>query len=353
MKIKIKQIASFAAVAASLILMLGALGVDLPMISASAAPAEVRLLPGGMPFGVKFSTEGVLVVGFCDVDAEGGSINPAYAAGLRTRDVITSVNGKQIADAAQFGTMVADAGASPLTLTYKRAGTSHSATLTPAKSVSENRYKTGLWVRDSGAGIGTVTFIAPQTGAFGGLGHGICDQESGALVGMTRGVVSSVTISGVQKGVSGKPGELKGYFGTTKTGTLLANTDCGVFGIFSQKPISKQSALPIAHRNEVKEGEAHILCTLDENGPCKYTIRISDIDKSASGSKCFTVKVTDPALISKTGGIVQGMSGSPIIQNGKLVGAVTHVLINHPATGYGIFIENMLNAAKQPLQNAA
>ena len=338
MKIKIKQIASFAVAAASLVLLLGAAGVDLPVMTASAAPAEVRLLPGGMPFGVKFSTDGVLVVGFCDVDAEGGSINPAYAAGLRTRDVITSVNGKQVADAAQFGTMVAGAGASPLTLTYKRAGASHSATLTPAKSISENRYKTGLWVRDSGAGIGTVTFIEPQTGA---------------LVGMTRGVVNDVTISGVQKGVAGKPGELKGYFGTTKTGTLLANTDCGVFGIFSQKPINKQSALPIAHRHEIKDGEAHILCTLDGAGPCKYAIRISDIDKSASGSKCFTVKVTDPALIAKTGGIVQGMSGSPIIQNGKLVGAVTHVMINDPTTGYGIFIENMLNAAHIPMAKAS
>ena len=353
MKIKIKQIASLAAVVASLVLLLGAAGVDLPVITASAAPAEVRLLPGGMPFGVKFSTDGVLVVGFCDVDAEGGSINPAYAAGLRTRDVITAVNGKQIADAAQFGTMIADSGENPLTLTYKRAGASHSATLTPARSISENRYKTGLWVRDSGAGIGTVTFIEPQTGAFGGLGHGICDQESGALVGMTRGVVNDVTISGVQKGVAGKPGELKGYFGTTKTGTLLQNTDCGVFGIFSHKPINKQSALPIAHRHEIKDGEAHILCTLDGAGPCKYAIRISDIDKSASGSKCFTVKVTDPALIAKTDGIVQGMSGSPIIQNGKLVGAVTHVLINDPTTGYGIFIENMLSAAQAPLARAS
>ncbi len=357
MKIKMNRIASVLAVAFTLIMLPGAFGVDLPVMSAAAAsaatPADVRLLPGGMPFGVKFSTEGVLVVGFCDVDAEGGSINPAYAAGLRTRDVITSVNGKQIADAAQFGSMVANAGATPLSLTYKRAGQSHSATLIPAKSISENRYKTGLWVRDSGAGIGTVTFIEPTTGAFGGLGHGICDSESGALVGMTRGVVNDVTISGVQKGVSGKPGELKGYFGTAKTGTLLANTDCGVFGVFSQKPVTKQSALPIAHHGEVKEGEAHILCTLDDAGPCKYSIRISDIDKSATGSKCFTVKVTDSALISKTGGIVQGMSGSPIIQNGKLVGAVTHVLINDPTTGYGIFIENMLNAATAPLKNAA
>ena len=353
MKLKLKQIASFAAFALTLVLVLGAVGVDLPVISASAAPQEVRLLPGGMPFGVKFSTEGVLVVGFCDVDAEGGSINPAYAAGLRERDVITTLDGKQIADAAQFGSMIASAGNAPLSLTYTRGGKSYSTTLTPARSISENRYKTGLWVRDSGAGIGTVTFIEPATGAFGGLGHGICDSESGALVSMTRGVVNDVTISGVQKGISGKPGELKGYFGTAKTGTLLQNTDCGVFGIFSQKPVTKQAALPIAHRAQVKEGEAHILCTLDATGPCQYGIRITDIDKTATGSKCFTVKVTDPALIEKTGGIVQGMSGSPIIQNGKLVGAVTHVLINDPTTGYGIFIENMLNAVQMPMARAS
>ena len=349
-----KQIAGFLAVSFSLIILLSAAGIPLPAIQASAAPAkEVRLLPGGMPFGVKFSTNGVLVVGFCDVDAEGGSINPAYAAGLRAHDVITALGGKQIADAAQFGSMVAKAGGTPLSLTYTRGGKTYTTTLTPAKSVSENRYKTGLWVRDSGAGIGTVTFIDPATGAFGGLGHGICDSESGALVSMTRGVVSDVTISGVQKGVAGKPGELKGQFGSAKTGTLLQNTDRGVFGLFSQKPISKQAALPIARRGELREGEAHILCTLDGTGPCQYAISISGIDKSATGSKCFTVKVTDPALIEKTGGIVQGMSGSPIIQNGKLVGAVTHVMINDPTVGYGIFIENMLHAAQIPMQKAA
>ena len=352
MKIKCKQIAGFFAVAISLVLLLGAIGVPLPVISASAAK-DVRLVPGGMPFGVKFSTEGVLVVGFCDVDAEGGQVNPAYAAGLRVRDVITALDGKQIIDAAQFGNMISEAGATPLSLTYTRAGKSYSTTLTPAKSLSENRYKTGLFVRDSGAGIGTVTFIDPATGAFGGLGHGICDAESGALVGMTRGVISDVTISGVQKGVSGKPGELKGYFGTNKTGTLLSNTDCGVFGVFAKSPVFEKDTLPIAKPSQVKEGEAYILCTVDKSGPCKYSIRISDIDKTATGSKCFTVKITDPKLIEKTGGIVQGMSGSPIIQNGKLVGAVTHVLIGDPTTGYGIFIENMLNAAQRPRQNAA
>ena len=344
MRIKCKQIAGFLLAAVIFLGAASALGMPLPITEASAASvSDVRLLPGGMPFGVKFSTEGVLVVGFCDIDAEGGTVNPAYAAGLRVRDVITSVNGKQVADAAQFGSMVSGAGNQALTLTYTRGGKSHTATLTPARSVSENRYKTGLWVRDSGAGIGTVTYIVPSTGAFGGLGHGICDGESGTLVSMTRGVVSDVTVSGVQKGVSGKPGELKGYFGAEKTGTLLKNTDCGVFGVFSHIPTcSPMQALPIATPAEVKEGEAYIFCTLDGGKPCKYSVTISQIDRSATGPKCFTVKVTDPALIARTGGIVQGMSGSPIVQNGKLIGAVTHVLINDPTTGYGIFITNML-----------
>lgn len=344
MRIKCKQIAGFLLAAVIFLGAASALGMPLPITEASAASvSDVRLLPGGMPFGVKFSTEGVLVVGFCDIDAEGGTVNPAYAAGLRVRDVITSVNGKQVADAAQFGSMVSGAGNQALTLTYTRGGKSHTATLTPARSVSENRYKTGLWVRDSGAGIGTVTYIVPSTGAFGGLGHGICDGESGTLVSMTRGVVSDVTVSGVQKGVSGKPGELKGYFGAEKTGTLLKNTDCGVFGVFSHIPTcSPMQALPIAAPAEVKEGEAYIFCTLDGGKPCKYSVNISQIDRNATGPKCFTVKVTDPALIAKTGGIVQGMSGSPIVQNGKLIGAVTHVLINDPTTGYGIFVTNML-----------
>ena len=351
MKIKCKQIASFFAAAIALTLLLGAIGIPLPLTTASAAPAQPQyLIPGGMPFGVKFSTEGVLVVGFCDVDAQGGAINPAQNAGLHAHDVITALGDKQIADAAQFSNMISAAGATPLRITYTRGGKSYSTTITPALSVSENRYKTGLWVRDSGAGIGTVTYIDPKTGEFGGLGHGICDAESGALVSMTRGVVNDVTISGVQKGISGKPGELKGYFGTAKTGTLLQNTDCGVFGIFAQSPAKGASALPVAR---AKEGDACILCTVEGGKPCKYSIRISDVDKNATGSKCFTVKVTDPSLIEKTGGIVQGMSGSPIIQNGKLVGAVTHVLIGDPTTGYGIFIENMLNAANIPMAKAS
>ena len=181
-----------------------------------------------------------------------------------------------------------------------------------------------------------------------------CDATSGEIVSMTRGSVVDVTISGVVRGEAGTPGEVKGYFSSGKTGTLFSNTDCGVFGMFAESPKNTVcEPLPVGLRNEVREGAAYIYCTLDTNKIEKYTVELSAIDRNASGNKCFTVKITDKALLEKTGGIIQGMSGSPIIQNGKLVGAVTHVLINDPTTGYGIFIENMLTAAQMPMAKAS
>ncbi len=332
--------------------------------------APEQVLVGGMPFGVKFHTEGILVVGFCDVDVTTGgggcrNINPARNAGLKLRDVIVKVNGQAPVGAASLTKAVEESGGKPITLTVKRAAQSHTAkkqpgesgrkteltvTVTPAYSSSENRYKTGLWVRDSGAGIGTVTFIMPDTGAFGGLGHGICDGDTGELIPMQRGQVTDVTVSGVEKGESGDPGAIKGYFSPGKTGNLLGNTECGVYGIFSTRPPSAVKKLPIGRKEDLREGDATILCTLDNGKIGEYKIKITSIDCTATGSKCFTVCVTDPVLIEKTGGIVQGMSGSPIVQNGKLVGAVTHVLISDPTAGYGIFIENMLREMPEMLR---
>ncbi len=312
---------------------------------------------GGMPFGVKFYTEGILVVGFCDVDvaASGRVINPARDAGLKVRDVITRINGEVPSDASALTGAVEASGGKAITLTVqrhtggsdkKKGGDARvmelTVSVTPAYSVSENRYKTGMWVRDSGAGIGTVTFIIPGSNAFAGLGHGICDGDTGELVPMRRGQVTDVTVSGVERGEVGAPGAIKGYFAPGKTGTLLGNTDCGVFGVLTALPSAAETLLPVGHREEVHEGEATILCTLDDGKVGTYSVCISAVDADATGSKCFGITVTDPALIQKTGGIVQGMSGSPVIQDGKLVGAVTHVLINDPTTGYGIFIDNML-----------
>ena len=158
-----------------------------------------------------------------------------------------------------------------------------------------------------------------------------------------RGNVVDVTISGINKGVAGAPGELRGYFGAVKRGTLLGNTPCGVFGIYRELPDGLDAtAYPVGTREQIREGEARVLCTLASGERREYAVSLSAIDRDATGSKCFTVKITDDALLAETGGIVQGMSGSPILQDGRLVGAITHVLINNPTVGYGIFIENML-----------
>ncbi|MBR3894076.1 MAG: SpoIVB peptidase [Clostridia bacterium] len=307
------------------------------------------LYPGGMPFGVKFLTEGVTVVGICDVEGKNGTVNPATEAGLRQKDMILAVNGAPLAGAAQLTELIEGCDGQALQLHCKRGKNEFDVTLTPAWCPAESRYKTGIWVRDSGAGIGTVTFILPDTGAFGGLGHGICDSESGELIMMKRGSVSDVTISSVIRGEAGAPGELKGYFNAGKVGALLGNSNCGVWGVFSEVPETALEPMPVALREELEEGDAYILSTLDSNKIERYDVKISNINRDAAGPKCFTVTVTDPDLIAVSGGIVQGMSGSPIIQNGKLVGAVTHVLINDPTTGYGIFIENMLTSVQIPM----
>lgn len=314
------------------------------ILPASAAPdhgetfryAGLRLCPGGMPFGVKFITDGVLITNVDTSAAAAGNLHPG--------DRVTAVNGKAVATASELSDAVNAGGGKPVTITYMHGSEKKDVTLTPRYDRADGRYKTGLYARDSGAGIGTVTFIRQNDHAFGGLGHGICDGESGKLIPMRRGTVTDVTVSGLSKGTSGTPGEIKGYFGTGKTGTLLNNTDCGVFGVFTAPPSGFDSeSVEVASRFELKEGDAVVRCTLGTDGVHEYAVRISSIRSDATGPKCFTVKITDPALIARSGGIIQGMSGSPILQNGKLVGAVTHVLISDPTTGYGIFIENMLD----------
>lgn len=303
---------------------------------------DLKLIPGGMPFGVKYQTEGVTVVGFCDVENQKGKRNPAMEAGIQLKDVILQVNGKAVTCASQLTDLIESSGGKELEVKCRRQSKELSVRLTPAWSESESRYKTGIWVRDTGAGIGTVTFLLPDSGTFAGLGHGICDSETGTLIPMTRGTVCDVTINAVVKGTPGHPGELKGYFDPGKTGALLGNTLCGVWGVFTDLPDDLSEPIPIGLREDLHEGEATIRCTLSDNQVRSYKVNISSIQTDAQGPKCFTVTVTDPDLLVQTGGIVQGMSGSPIIQDGKFVGAVTHVLINNPTTGYGIFIENML-----------
>jgi stage IV sporulation protein B len=322
------------------------------LLPAGAERERPRLTVSGAPFGVRFFTDGVLVVEYCDVEHNGKMQNPARSAGICPGDCICGVNGAPVHTAAELSEAIVKNGAGPLSLSYKREGVQGEVTLSPLSCDKDGRLRTGLLVRDSGAGIGTVTFITAEN-TFGGLGHGICDGESGKLIPLARGSVMGVSIGSLKRGAAGAPGELKGHFSGGKTGALLQNTPCGVFGLLTDRPACPAGDMPIAFRDEVHDGAVTLWCTVDEDTPREYGAEIHTIHRNAPGNKCFTVHITDRALLDKTGGIVQGMSGSPIIQDGKLVGAVTHVLIGDPTTGYGIFIENMLNAAQMPEARAS
>ena len=305
------------------------------------ADTPKTVLPGGMAFGVKLSCDGLIVVGFTEVVTENGSCMPAYEAGLRINDRIFSVNGTSVKNSEDFVRLI-ECCERPAEIGYERDGQTCRTKLKPVYCSEDGRYKTGMWIRDTTAGIGTITYLEPETGFFAGLGHGICDPNTGELLPMRQGEVLEVSISGVSKGAAGRPGELKGYFADKTMGVLLGNTDCGVYGILQDIPSEAKNTekIPLGNRATVHPGEAYILCTLSGSAIEQYSICITEIAEEAAGN--FAITVTDPKLIEKTGGIVQGMSGSPIIQNGKLIGAVTHVLINEPTQGYGIFIDEMM-----------
>lgn len=304
---------------------------------------ETELYVGGMPFGAKISSEGLTVVKFSETKGKNASC--AYLAGMREGDIIIKINDRSIKKIEDFVKEIDKSKGQELIITVIRGDKALDFTVKPVYSKDDGKYKTGIWVKDSTSGIGTVTYINPKDSTFGGLGHGICDS-SGKVVPFMSGSVLDVEINGVVKGQVGCAGELKGNFAKNKIGYLTKNTPCGVFGkLYGDNLKSPENLMKICPKEEVAEGEAHIWCTLSNSEPEKFTVEISNIDRANTTIKSFKVKITDPALLEKTGGIVQGMSGSPIVQNGKLVGAVTHVLINDPTSGYGIFIENMLSTA--------
>ncbi len=306
-------------------------------LRAAAPPNSLYL--GGMPFGVRLQTKGVLVVGVSEVETPNGKANPAYTAGLRPKDIITHINDAEVNTVERVTNLIEESKGSPLRFSVLRQGEAQTVSVR-AVAGKDGHYRCGLWVRDHTAGIGTVTFIVPKTGAFAGLGHGICDADTGELMPLLRGYVTDVSLSGIVKGSSGHPGELKGHFQTGKTGSLLSNTQQGVFGVLTNVKKEQLQLLPIATAKEVTEGQAELYCTLS-NTVHAYQVRITKLNRSLP-LKNFVVEVTDPALLEATGGIVQGMSGSPIVQNGKIIGAVTHVFIQDSTRGYGILIENML-----------
>ncbi len=311
-----------------------------------SVPEGLELVPCGDVFGVKFFTKGVVVTDISEVETDEGIISPAEKAGLKKGDVILSLNGKEINTSEETTKLISESDGKELVAEFVRDGKKYKAKLSPVKSSSDLQYKAGMWVRDSTAGIGTVTYYDPEDGSFAGLGHGIYDSETQLLLPLLRGAVVDITLGDIIKGRNGHPGELKGTFGTEKTGTLLGNTACGVYGILAKEPELICGKLPCALKSDLQKGKATILSNVDGAGVKEYDIEIVKIYSGNEATKNFVIEVTDKALLEKTGGIVRGMSGSPIVQNGKLVGAVTHVLVNEPQRGYGIFIENMLQEAE-------
>lgn len=304
----------------------------------SIEPIEVY--PCGTPFGIKMFTKGVMVVGLGEVDK---GITPSKDAGLRLGDMILSIDDIPIYNNNDIINIINKSKGKDVFIKVIRNDIEHTFKLTPQKSSMQNAYKAGMWVRNSTAGIGTLTFYT-ENGYFAGLGHPVCDIDTGQIMPLLSGEIINVKINGINKGKSGYPGELKGTFCEEKNiGLLMQNTSTGIYGRLTDfNYIKTHKKMPIAMAQDIEEGPAKILSTIDGATPEYFDITIDKINYSnINPCKNMIIKIVDKKLISKTGGIVQGMSGSPIIQNGKIVGAITHVFVNQPLKGYGIFVENM------------
>ena len=312
---------------------------------------EVMVIPGGQSIGVTLYTKGALVVGITGIDMENGtSANPAREAGMLPGDVIVSINGETVQNADHVSKIV-DQSEGTLNVKVDRDGRELDLKVTPVSDYKTGKLRLGVWVRDSTAGVGTLTFIDPNTKWFGGLGHAICDLDTGSVLSVKEGEIYYSEVIQINKGENGVPGEIKGYFSSASgnMGLILKNTDYGIYGtVYDSVELSELSKpIPVARPDEVMLGPAKILSTIDHEGVKEFDCEIIKInDQTAPEQKSLVIRVTDEELLEKTGGIVQGMSGSPIIQNGRLVGAVTHVFVNNPTKGYGLFADWMLEQMK-------
>ncbi len=301
----------------------------------------------GNTVGVKLKLDGILIVGISDVeDRYGQKIIPVRNSGIKPGCVITRVNDKEIKSIDELINEIDKSEGNPLKISFRSNSSKSEAMVAPVMSSEDKKYHIGLWVRDSTAGIGTLTFYDSTTKIFGALGHGITDIDTGTLMEVESGEILESSILGVKIGRSGEPGELKGIFSEgTRLGLIQLNSDIGIYGKLDDTGMEKIPGrlYPIGVRADITEGPATILSNIDGKKIEEYFIEIQKVSRqNLNGSKGMVIKVTDKRLLDTTGGIVQGMSGSPIIQNGKIIGAVTHVLVNDPSRGYGIFIEAML-----------
>lgn len=316
----------------------------------AAGREQTMVVPVGRAVGIKLFSDGVVVVGLTDISTERGAVNPARACGLKEGDIITHINQEEVDSIEEVKAVLQELEGEPMSIRALRGDKQLQMTASAVLCSTDGSYKLGAWIRDSMAGIGTMTYYQPATGAFGALGHGISDVDTALLMPLEQGSIMYAEVAQVHKGAAGKPGQLQGQFQVSNDlGSLWANTGCGVFGTLTDESLTAgRKAVPVADRGEVRTGPAVILSNIRGTEVEEYAIEISRIfSESATDSRDFMIKVTDPELLAATGGIVQGMSGSPILQNGKLVGAVTHVLVNDPVSGYAISAERMLSQAAQ------
>jgi len=308
-----------------------------------------KIIPGGQSIGVALFTKGVLVVGTSEINIDANiSKNPAKEAGIIPGDIIVKINDEVIDDAGDISEKINNSSKGDVDLLIARDGVNKVISVSPALDQNDEKYKLGLWVRDSTAGVGTLTFIDPEKKLYGGLGHAITDIDTGKILTIQKGEILASNVIEITKAENGIPGELKGYFSGSdeKLGNIMLNTTCGIFGeIYEDINLSGfDEQIYAGHISDVALGKAYILSTIDGQGVKKYNCEIININnQSSSETKSFIIKITDVDLISKTGGIVQGMSGSPIIQGDKLIGAVTHVFVNDPTKGYGIYLDRMMD----------
>ena len=315
--------------------------------AAAAAYEPKILIPGGKSVGIAMATEGVVVIGMSDV---GESKSPARAAGLKGGDVITAVNGVPVSTAQELTDLLTDGERAQID--YTRGGDAHSAEVLPVRDGRDGRARIGAWVRTDTAGVGTLTYIDPATNDFGALGHAVADVDTGVTLPLSEGAIYNSRVVQIERGQRGAPGEIVGDFigGAEQIGDVTDNTDFGLFGsdyCGGTDDLPYANGLPAAERSQIHTGSAQILTTIDDR------VRAFDcvIEHLSFGREAtmrsIVLHITDPELIERTGGIVQGMSGSPIVQDGLLVGAVTHVFVNDPTRGYGICIGDMLTAAER------
>ncbi|MTI65447.1 MAG: SpoIVB peptidase [Firmicutes bacterium] len=317
---------------------------------------RLYLVPGGHSIGVKLNTKGVLVVALSQITGADGKIyNPAKSAGIKIGDAILEINDIKVKDSNHVIKLLNDLKNKKIKIKVQRNKKNFTTFITPIKSKQDNCYRLGLWVRDKTAGIGTLTFYDKNSNYFGALGHGITDIDTAQLMTVEHGEIMEAKVSSIEQGKKGLPGEIRGIFFDTDDilGNIERNTLFGIYGKI-KKDVNNNlyKEVPIALQNEVKEGKAYILTTVEDNKIEKYDIEVikKELQKTPD-QKSMVIKVTDKELLKKTGGIVQGMSGSPIIQDGKLIGAVTHVFVSDPTKGYGLYIEWMLREAGILLEN--